>query len=464
MSIKKNTTLLLILVIILHSWGCEDFLDEKPDRSMVIPKTPEDLETLLNNANIVNKGPSVNEVAADDYYVTTEDWVYLFNRSTSVQAYYGECLSYIWDARAMHESWSDTYSIPIYYSNVVLDVLAKESWPDSDRIRQIKGSALFYRAFAFERLAQVYAKPYSSAGEGDLGIVLRTTADISEKPVRSTVKETYQLIIRDLESAAELLPAASEYPTHPTKAAALGELARTYLSMREYEMAGIYADKCLAMQGGLLDYNDYSPAGGPVFPEYNEEVIFHARPDGSGTLAAARIKINPELYLTYADNDLRKELFFVENEGDNIGTFRFRGSYIGRFNISGHQVFHGITTAEMYLIRAEGYARAGDTGKAMADLNLLLTNRYRSDSAWIPQEAASAEEALSLILSERRKELVFRGLRWTDLRRLNEEGHDIMLSRVIDGVTYTLPPGDPRWVMLIPDEVINLSGLTQNPR
>ncbi len=67
--------------------------------------------------------------------------------------------------------------------------------------------------------------------------------------------------------------------------------------------------------------------------------------------------------------------------------------------------------------------------------------------------AIDAEEAKVKVLQERRKELIFRGTRWSDLRRLNLEGAGIGLNRIINGVTYTLPPNDARWVMLIPREV-----------
>jgi hypothetical protein len=68
-------------------------------------------------------------------------------------------------------------------------------------------------------------------------------------------------------------------------------------------------------------------------------------------------------------------------------------------------------------------------------------------------------------LLERRKELCFRGLRWQDLRRLNKEPeYAKTLTRKIDGITYTLPPNDPKYVFPIPPNVIALSGMQQNPR
>jgi hypothetical protein len=60
--------------------------------------------------------------------------------------------------------------------------------------------------------------------------------------------------------------------------------------------------------------------------------------------------------------------------------------------------------------------------------------------------------------------LLFRNLRWSDLRRFNLEGANITLKRIINGTSYTLPPNDLRWVLLIPDLETSRSGIPQNPR
>lgn len=72
---------------------------------------------------------------------------------------------------------------------------------------------------------------------------------------------------------------------------------------------------------------------------------------------------------------------------------------------------------------------------------------------------------LQWILTERRKELLFRDLRWMDLKRLNKEpAYETMLIRTFNGVTYTLKPNDPRYALPLPRNVINLTGMSQNPR
>ena len=294
--------------------------------------------------------------------------------------------------------------------------------------------------------------------------MLRTTSDINVVPVRATVQETYAQIINDLTRAANLLPVQTPYPSQPNKAAAYAALARTFLSMRKYEQARAFADSCLNLRSELIDYNTVDGAATPVFQEYNVEVIFHSTPIPQSILSSSRAKIPQELLTLYDTNDLRRELFFQANVGEDEGTYRYRGSYLGRFNPAGDFVFDGLTTSEVYLIRSECRVRRGDLQGAIDDLNTLMRNRLANHTSLPSLEDRSADELLKVVLTERRKELVFRGQRWTDLRRLNEEGWGIELIRNLGGKTYSLPAGDNRWVLLLPHEPIIYSGLTQNPR
>jgi len=75
----------------------------------------------------------------------------------------------------------------------------------------------------------------------------------------------------------------------------------------------------------------------------------------------------------------------------------------------------------------------------------------------MPDYATTENEALKMILSERRKELVFRGTRWMDLRRLNREPeHASVVRRQLDGKEYLLLPGDLRYTFLLREEEISL--------
>ena len=101
----------------------------------------------------------------------------------------------------------------------------------------------------------------------------------------------------------------------------------------------------------------------------------------------------------------------------------------------------------------------------MADLNAVLIKRWKTGT-YVNATAASADIALKLILSEKRKELAFSGSnRWEELRRLNDDPVlAVALKRVVNGVEYTLAPASIRYVLPIPDNEIRLSGIPQNQR
>jgi hypothetical protein len=458
MKLTINKLIYGIGLLIVSFCSCSKYLDKKPLKSQVVPSSLTDLQAILDNNARTTRGetPALIEALADNYYITTANWQSIMSGPLDVQQ---EALDYIWDGSPTTTTsltdWQSPYTNPVYYSNVVLDVLPRIPATDSASNilwNTVKGSALFYRAFAFERLAQVYCRPYSPSAAKDLGIVLKLSGSVTEAVSRSTVQQTYDQVINDLKMAADLLPITSIASTRPTKAAAYGVLARTYLEMRDYVNAGKYADLCLQQNSSLMDYNTQSGR----FQRFNIETIYYSYPF-IGDLVRSTAIVDSALYNSYDSNDLRKTLFFRSNGN---GTYKFYGSYLG----SPYYPFDGITTDEMYLIRAECYARAGNLNTAMNDLNTLMVKRWKNNGTWVPFTATDANDAKNKILTERRKELLYRCLRWPDIRRLNLEGANITLTRVINNITYSLPPNDSRSVMLIPQAEINLSGIAQNPR
>ena len=100
--------------------------------------------------------------------------------------------------------------------------------------------------------------------------------------------------------------------------------------------------------------------------------------------------------------------------------------------------------------------------EAMDDLNRLLIKRWNAATVYVPVMAVNKQSALETILLERRKELLMRGLRWIDIKRLNKEGHNIVQKRVVNNVVYTLPANDPRYALPIPIDIIRATGMAQN--
>ncbi|GAA0882187.1 hypothetical protein GCM10009120_07840 [Sphingobacterium siyangense subsp. cladoniae] len=415
-----------------------------------------DLQALLDSYNVMNQRfPALAGVMSDDYYVLDRD----FNAVTN-EAYRNQ---YYWQPEPNFGNWATIYMGPIITTNVVLDNIQNVlSEGNKAALDQIYASALFYRSFYYYCAAQLYTPPYKQESAAtDLGLPLRLNSDFNEVSVRSSVEETYQQIIKDLQESIPLLPDMQLLKTRPTKAAAYGTLARVYLTMGDYQNAGRFADLCINAYSpdSLMDYNTLNASATAPFTRFNKEVIFQSVSQTHTMLANSRAKIDSSLYQSYGENDLRKQLFFRNN---NNGTYSFKGDYDGR-GTSTSFVFGGIALDEMYLIRAETNARQNQLSQAMADLNKLLAMRF-SNGSFTPLTASTQKEALGYILSERRKELIWRGLRWTDLRRLKDDpDFSVTPQRNIMGQIYSLTPNSPRYTMLIPPEVINTSGMQQNP-
>jgi len=267
-------------------------------------------------------------------------------------------------------------------------------------------------------------------------------------------------VLQDLQDASALLPVALDIDerNHPCRPAAFAMLARVYLGMRDYTHAGMYADSCLRLYDTLVDYNSVNTTSFLPFGRLNMETLYQGKLLSASNVlkaAVAGCMVDTILYRSYATGDLRRDAFFAIN---TLGYPVIKGSYNG-----GIFPFGGVAIDEVYLIRAECLARMGETAIAMNWLNRLLQKRWKAGQ-YIPVTAASAGAALEIILAERRKELPFRGLRWSDLRRLNKEGATITLNRFVNGMHYQLQPNSPLYVLPIPPDVIALSGMQQNPR
>ena len=75
---------------------------------------------------------------------------------------------------------------------------------------------------------------------------------------------------------------------------------------------------------------------------------------------------------------------------------------------------------DLYLMRSELKARAGDLAGAKSDLEMLRSKRMPANIATVPANIAESKEALvRYILEERIREFATSGMRWWDMRRLS---------------------------------------------
>lgn len=437
-------------------FACTEKLDIKPDQSQSIPETVADFQALLDNVDIINTNiPAYGEAGADNYYITEARYNALAMNSERSTYTWGKDIFPVNDIAL---DWVGAY-VRVNHCNLVLEGLEDvAAGTGTSAYNNVKGSALFFRALSFYTLAGEFCKPYDSATVSiDPGIPLRTISDMQTVYQRASVKDTYDRILTDLNTAAELLPDVAVQKTRPSKAVVYALLSRIHLDLKNYEKALDCADRSLAIYHDLLDYNTLDPGNALPFDAFNAEVSFYATLSPTGLLRMTSMIVDSVLYGQYHENDLRRSLFFKDGMG---GTKLFKGTYTG----NGFLHFGGIAVDEIYITRAECYARKGDVLHAMEDLNTLLRTRWKSGT-YTDMTATDPTDALIKILAERRKELLYRGLRWVDLRRLNKDVRFARtLTRIMNGNVYQLLPNDARYVYPIPEDEIRISGIEQNAR
>lgn len=444
--IFKNIDRFLIIVAIVSFSSCKKYLDENPNKQLTLPADKiENLQLMLDNTGILNQNyPSAGEIASDNIYIPQAQWDNLasFER-TSTNAY-------TWQPDMFNDNesndWSQSYE-KVFNANIILEATGKfPEQVNSAPMKNIKGSALFFRGYTFYQLLQEFATTYDEASAAtDRGIVLKTDPDINENPGMSSVKQGYDQVITDLQQAAALLPVSQPLKTRPSKPAAWAGLARAYLQSGNYSKAMLYADSCLNVFPALIDFNTLSTTAAYPLARYNAEVIWHGSLRMPASLSYPFGRANESLYNSYAANDLRKTLFYKSNGTNDIA---FKGSFDGSIAL-----FSGISSNEIYLISAECNARLGQTSKALERLNTLLEKRWKK-GIFVPISATTQQAALSTILEERRKELAFRNIRWPDLKRLNKEpAFRTTITRILNNKTYTLEPNSPAYIFPLPQKV-----------
>jgi starch-binding outer membrane protein, SusD/RagB family len=454
-------SILFAYVMFLFASCTKQFLADKVSSQYELADNLNALAGLLNNDELLAQTPVIGEQSCDDHYLTESFYNDLLATDQNLYTWKKD----IFQGKTGIPDWDLMYK-QVFACNMALDGLKKitpgalyqQQW------NEIKGSALFIRSYAFFNLFQVFAKTYDPAyaDQANLGVCMPLTANTEVVPARSTINETCRRITSDL---MEALPLVSEtvLPSTrntPNKPAVFALLARVYLFMRNYPQARQFADSSIHYRNKLINYNALNLSARFPIAANNEETLYQSWLITTSNVIQGKIMfstiIDSVLYSYYEPNDLRLKVYFTRGPNGPV----FNTSYTGKTF-----AFSGLATDENYLIRSECNARLGNTDSAMADLNNLLQHRYLTGTA--PQyNITSSKEAIELILKERRKELVFRGLRWPDIKRLNkEEALDkIVPTRFLKGQSLLLLPLSNNYALPLPDDALRENIIVQNER
>lgn len=456
----KNRYSIILFALAITLASCRKYV-EIDQLSIRTLKYTSDFRNTMNNNGVLEGTYSYPILSGDDIEIT----------DATRQNTLGDILGnvYTWAPKYTSDSqsdadWDKLYKT-IYVCNQVLDgVLTSQNGTEAEKQR-IYAEALVHRAYTYLVLVNMYGKQYNAAtASTDLGVPLLITPNLFTKLNRASVADVYKQILGDLRISISRLPALAEYNVRPAKVSSYAIFAKTYLNMRDFNNAALYADSALALQSGLLDLKTYENASGTIPVRLlNPEIIFSK----IANVAYPATSLSSDLLTSLGTTDLRYKLF--SDVGSRFPR-QFSASFTGRastkymineFNILGN----GPTVPEMMLIKAECLARAGKTADAMSLVNNLRIKRFTTAN-YVPLTAASASDALRIVVEEKRREFFGTGMRWFDQKRLNlDNDFAVTKNRSFKGVNYTLQPNSNLYLYPIGDKYILLNPeLQQNPR
>lgn len=296
----------------------------------------------------------------------------------------------------------------------------------------IKGQAHAIRAFAYFNLVRNYQHTYAG-NENEPGVPLYTEPTTEGNP-RATVAEVYQVIEDDLTTAISALnPSncltrgeAGRNKSHINQDVAEGLMARVKLTMEQWGEAASYASDAVENYE-LYTPGEYTAAGfnnvsakewmwGAQINAEHSTIFasFFSHMDATFfTYAQLGLQklINEPLYNAIPNTDVRKDLFLGSAQGPNLPQYnQMKFLAYDPASFLGDYLF--MRASEMYLIRAEALANAGDDAGAQTALETLVSNRDPGYTTSLTGQALLDE-----IYLQRRIELWGEGFRWYDIKR-----------------------------------------------
>jgi hypothetical protein len=166
---------------------------------------------------------------------------------------------------------------------------------------------------------------------------------------------------------------------------------------------------------------------------------------------------------------VRYPIFVRGNNGLALAKYEFlfeRSSLTSNVGLY-YTIMPAFRGEEVLLNRAEAYIFDNKLSLALADLQVMVNNRYEGNrvvnTTTLRNYYGTTNDRLNafyFILDERRKEFMHEGLRWFDIKRFQ-----IPVTHVLaDGSTIELDADDNRQVLQIPQAAIDIGGLKPNPR
>lgn len=492
---KKILSIFILGVTLSLLSGCsEDYLEREPSQSV----TDDALFSSVDGAQAALDGihrltyayygyhsafgqksiDMIIDIMGDDFFPTNDAryrHFYAWYQYTESRTATSDLLEYV---------WSYYYDI-IDNANIIIEKVdgAEDAGTKEDKVKNIKGQAYAYRAYAYWYLVQLFAERYAPGTTNtQAGVPLVISSTAGAQP-RSSVEEIYTQINSDIDQAIELLGESST--TRSTKSqinlnVAEGIKARIALTTGDYVTAATSAKAARQgyalttnYKGGWNSASDSEWIWGAIIIDEQQTsyASYFSQIDpffGGYASLGIQKSISTEVFNYLPESDYRKQLFepekyFSQEEYEDyfLGLERVGYKFSGYGEWTNDYLY--MKSGEMYLIEAEALARqGGKDAEAQAVISELTKNRD-------PEAASTSltgDALIAHILLERRAELWGDGFRLLDIKRLNtgldrrNKGHNelIWLS------ASNFPAGSAQLLFLIPQAEIDANpAVTQNP-
>ncbi|AKP51709.1 RagB/SusD family nutrient uptake outer membrane protein [Cyclobacterium amurskyense] len=426
---------IIYILTLLAGTSCSDFLELQPEHQISdgsFYKNANDFETALigsysslqnlYDANLVYVGelttdnaeiqwttPSISEVELDEVNFTPSNGF-------------------------LNSIWQISFNL-VSQSNNILSRIDDVDMGTQIR-NQIKGEALFLRAFGYFNLVRTFGPvPIVDVAFRSPGEI--AAYDMTRKPEEAV----YQILEADLNQATSLLTGVEELgKSRASSAAAMTLLGKVYLTQMDYSNAetalkGVVESNAFSLES---DYKRLFTNGNDELSESIFEIKYMSGNLGVGngfssTFTPARFDMDifpnqmqgsgrilptPEMSEAYEDGDLRRPASIGDSVRVISGGFEkelyglkfvdFTTGVQGDGGIN----FTALRYADVLLMYAEALNQNGKQDEAMVYLNMVR------ERAGLTEVSGLDQAALTVALAqERRVELFLEGHRWFDLVR-----------------------------------------------
>ncbi len=420
----------ILLISILVTTSCEDFLEEDP-RSLVT------VNNFYNNVDEATKGlygsyhhlePIYESLGIGLVSDMSADVLAVGGGAGGSQSTFFDDFTFDAASDVVNQAYANHYTL-INSLNTLLERLQGSDLGNDASQGAIEGEAKFLRALAYFNLVRLFG-----------GVPLRTESTVSTEGLdipRASEEDIYQQIITDLTEAVSQLPEESVEPGRANQIAANTLLAKVQLTRSNYAGAITALERVLGKRELYEDFADnFKVANENNTIESIFEIQYGLRPENSNIIEFLTpdavtgfgfvfgvYKAEEELVNSYAEEDSRKAAtLWSEREGVDFG-----GTFIRKFsdalvpgtqaNDAGQINYPVLRYSDVLLMYAEALNVQNNGPNASAyDAIDQVRNRAGLDDLTPGLSQADFQQA---VLDERRKEFVAEGHRWFDLKRNN---------------------------------------------